>query len=237
MYKALYLKYKWYLIITVPMSILLGMASMSVIATLTEDLETAEKFFHLLPVLIVNMVIVMFGFAFMAYLSLQLLGIVLGFFLTGFLTIACLLWLTKKDRVAIRETSDVMMSHYQRVVLGAKELTLNRFRQHFFTRKIFITSDEIRRRGGRIFNLLALVEQWAQLLLFAMLGVIIFLVGNMMSLSMEVIAGYVITLLFLLEPIEVVISGFDDLIDARVAFNKIDSLQLSDVDGCGWGIM
>ncbi len=306
MYKELYLKYKWYLIITVPMSILLGMASMSVIAiisdaignqleqmkygveyffiaivilfvvglindllvvkmsinvgydiqvkmvrrviatplaqleriglpkviaTLTEDMETAEKFFHLLPMLMVNIVILIFGIAYMAYLSLELLGIVLGFFLLGFLTIACLLWLTKKDRVAIRETSDVMMSHYQRVVMGTKELTLNRFRQHFFTRKIFTTSDEIRRRGGRIFNLLALVEQWAQLLLFAILGVIIFLVGNTMSLSMEVIVGYVITLLFLLEPIEVVIGGFDELIDAKVAFNKIDSLQLSDVDG------
>ncbi|NOZ51978.1 MAG: cyclic peptide export ABC transporter [Gammaproteobacteria bacterium] len=306
MYKALYLKYKWYLIITVPMSILLGMASMSVIAiisdaignqleqmkygveyffiaivilfvaglvndllvikmsinvsydiqvkmirrviatplaqleyiglpkviaTLTEDLETAEKFFHLLPVLIVNIAIVVFGIAYMAYLSLELLGIVLGFFLLGFFTIACLLWFTKKDRVAIRETTDVMMSYYQRVVLGAKELTLNEFRKHFFTRKIFSTSDEIRNRSGRIFNLLAVVEQWAQLLVFTMLGVVIFLVGNYMSLSMEVITGYVITLLFLLEPIEVITNGFDELIDAKVAFNKMDSLQLSDVDG------
>ncbi len=36
MYKELYRKYKWYLIITVPMSILLGMASMSVIAIISD---------------------------------------------------------------------------------------------------------------------------------------------------------------------------------------------------------
>ena len=306
MYKELYLKYKWYLLITVPMSILLGMASMSVIAiisdaignqmenmkygveyffiaifilfvvglgndllivrmavnvsydiqvkmirrvvatplcqleriglpkviaTLTEDLETAEKFFHVLPALIINIVIVIFGIAYMAYLSLALLGIVLGFFVFGFFTIACLLWYTKKDRVAVRETTDVMMGYFQRVVSGAKELSLNDFRKYIFTRKIFSTSDEIRNRSRRIFALLAVVEQWAQLLLFAMLGIIIFLVVNYLSLSMEVIAGYVITLLFLLEPIEVIINGSDELIDAKVAFNKIDSLRLSAVNG------
>ena len=202
-----------------------------VIATLTEDLEVAEKFFHVLPVLIINIVIVVFGIAYMAYLSLELLAVVLVFFVIGFLTIACLLWFTKKDRVAIRETTDVMMSHYQRVVLGAKELALNDFRKYFFSRKIFSISNNIRIRSRRVFNLLAVVEQWAQLLLFALLGAIIFLIGNYLSLSMEVIAGYVITLLFLLEPIEVIISGSDELIDAKVAFNKIDSLHLSKVDG------
>ncbi len=306
MYKALYLKYKWYLLLTVPMSILLGIASMSVIAiisdaignqlenmkygaeyffiaifvlfivglsndflfvkmavnvsydiqvkmirrvmatplpqleriglpkviaTLTADLETAEKFFHVLPALIINVVIVMFGIAYMAYLSIELLGIVLGFLALGFFTIFCLLWHTKKDRVAIRETTDLMMSHFQRVVSGAKELALNDFRKYFFTRKIFSTSNVIRNRSRRIFNFLVVVEQWAQLLLFAMLGVIIFLTGDYLSLSMEVIAGYVITLLFLLEPIETIINSSDELVDARVAFDKIDSLQLTEVEG------
>ena len=306
MYKELYLKYKWYLLITVPMSILLGMASMSVvatigdaignqpeqmkygaeyffiaisvlfvvglgndllfvkmavnvsydiqvkmirrvmatplcqleriglpkvIATLTEDLETAEKFFHVLPALIINVVIVLFGIAYMAHLSLELLGIVLGFLVFGFITIACLLWYTKKDRVAVRETTDVMMGHFQRVVSGAKELSLNGYRKYRFTRKIFSTSDEIRNRSWRIFNFLSVVEQWAQFLLFAVLGVIIFLVGNYLSLSMEVIAGYVITLLFLLEPIEVIVNSSDELVDAKVAFDKIDSLHLNEVNG------
>ena len=308
MYKELYLKYKWYLLITVPMSILLGMASMSVIAiisdaignqldnmkygveyfftavfilfvlglvndllvvkmavnvsydiqvkmirrviatplpqleriglpkvvaTLTEDLDTAEKFFHVLPLLIINVVIVFSGIAYMAYLSIELLGIVFGFFTLVFLTIFSLLWYTKKDRVAIRESTDVMMSHYQRVVLGAKELALNDFRKYFFTRKIFSTAGDIRKRSWRIFNFLAVIEHWAQLLLFSLLGVIIFLVGDYWSLSMEVIAGYVITLLFLLEPIEVIINSSDELVDAKVAFNKIDRLNLSQVTG--WG--
>jgi len=124
-----------------------------------------------------------------------------------------------------------MMGHFQRVVSGAKELALNDFRKYFFTRKIFSTSDEIRNRSRRIFNFLAVVEQWAQLLLFAMLGVIIFLAGNYLSLSIEIIVGYVITLLFLLEPIETIINSSDELVDARVAFDKIDSLQLTEVEG------
>lgn len=306
MYKELYFKYKWYLLITVPMSILLGMASMSVIAiisdaignqldnmkygaeyffsaifilftvgltndllvvrmavnvsydiqvkmirrvietplsqleeiglpkviaTLTEDLNTAEKFFHVVPALIINIVIVIFGIAYMAYLSWQLLGIVLAFLVIMFFTIFFLLMYTKKDRVAVRESTDAMMSHYQHVVLGIKELTLNRVRKYFFTRKIFSTATDMRHKNHRIFNVLAVIEQWAQLLIFAMLGIIIFVVGNYWLLSMEVIAGYVITLLFLLEPIEVIINSADELVDAKVAFNKIDSLRLAEVSG------
>lgn len=306
MYKELYRKYKWYLLITVPISILLGIASVSVIAiisdaignnlenidygvgyffvaifilfvvglvndlfqakmlanvtydiqvkmvrrviatplaqlehisfpkviaTLTEDLETAINFFHVLPVLIINIAIIVCGIAYMAYMSLELLAVILGFFVIGLFSIGGLLWYTKKDRVEVREAADKMMQHYQNVVLGAKELTLNFPRKTFFTRKIFSTADDVRVRSRRIYNALALVEQWAQLLVFAMLGCVIFIVGDFLSLSTEVILGYVITLLFLLEPIEVVTNSSDELIDAKVAFDKIDSLRLAKVGG------
>ena len=46
MFKDLYIKYKWYIIFTIPMSMLLGMASISVIAIISEaignDLQNLE---------------------------------------------------------------------------------------------------------------------------------------------------------------------------------------------------
>jgi len=67
-----------------------------VIATLTADLETAEKFFHVLPALIINVVIVIFGIAYMAYLSIELLGIVLVFLCWVFLQFSVCFGIQKK---------------------------------------------------------------------------------------------------------------------------------------------
>ncbi len=306
LYGELYRKYKWYLIITVPMSILLSLASMSVIAiindsvsngleniqyplklfiaailllflvgmcteminaklvasvsyyiqmkmvrrvlltpfeqlerigfpkviaTLTEDMNTAVRYFHVLPVLFVNTAMVMSGLAYMAYLSVSLLAVVLAFIGIGALSIGALIWITKADRVAIREATDHMMNHYQNVVRGAKELALNSPRNVFIWQKIISTAQNVRSRTARVLSTLVVVDQWGQLLLFALLGFIIYIVNDYLMLSREVIIGYILTMLFLLEPIEKIIESFDELINARVAFRKIDSLRLAEVSG------
>lgn len=306
MYKDLYLKYKWYILITLPMSILLGMLSISVIAiiseaignnlqnleydavyffsvisvlfllglsnewlrakllahviydiqikmirrviatplaqlekigipkviaTLTQDLSTAINYFHALPVLFVNIAIIICGVAYMAYLSVELLAVVLGFILVGGVTITALVLFTKKDRANIREATDDMMSHYQNVVHGAKELALHTPRKVFLSQKIYETAAGMRKRTRRVLNVLAVVEQWGQWIVFAMLGCVIFFVDQFFTLSTEIILGYVMTLLFLLEPIEVITTKSNELVEAKVAFEKIDSLKLAGVDG------
>ncbi|MFT5759103.1 MAG: putative ATP-binding cassette transporter [Alteromonadaceae bacterium] len=306
MFKELYLKYKWYLLFTIPMSILLGSASMSIIAiisdaigsgidkmdygrnafffailtlfvigminellraklfasiiydiqvkmirrvsatplpqletiglskvtaTLTEDVAAAVNYFHVLPVIFVNIAIVSCGMIYMAYLSVELLFVVLACIIFIGITIAILIISTKKDRVKVRNVTDDMFSHYQQLVQGSKELTLNLHRNAFFNKKVFSTARTMKESTHRIFNILALLEQWSQLAVFAVIGSVIFIIGNYLSLSSEVIIGYVITLLFLLEPIEIIVNGADQLVEAKVAFNKIDSLKLTEVDG------
>lgn len=304
LFGELYRKYKWYLIVTVPMSIVLGIASMSVIAiintsvsngleqsqyspgifaiavaalfvvgicteiinarlatsvsyhiqmkmvrqvidtpfkqlekigfpkviaTLTEDMSTAVKYFHVLPMLFINTAMVLSGLAYMAYLSVSLLAVVAAFFGIGALTIGGPIWLTKKDRVAIREASDYMLSHYQNVVNGAKELALNTPRSEFITQKIVFTARDVRRRANRVLSALVVVEQWGQLLVFSMLGFITYACSDYLTLSKEIVIGYVLTLLFLLEPIEKIVGCFDEVLNAIVAFKKIESLKLAKV--------
>ncbi|WP_102796145.1 cyclic peptide export ABC transporter [Bowmanella denitrificans] len=303
MLTSLYFKYKWYLIFTVPMSLLLGMASMSVIAiisdalgngldnmqygpvvffcaigllfllglgnellrarlsarvsydiqqrmiarvsatsleqvervglpkviaTMTQDLTVAVRYFHVLPELCVNIAIVLCGVAFMAYLSLPVLGLVAACLLLTGVVITLLVLGTHKDRVSIREQLDTVMGHYQSLVKGAKELTLNRHRQRYFTGRLTGILADIRGRTQRVLSLLAWMESWGQLAIFAILGTIIFLASHLVPVSGEIIVGFVITLLFLLEPIEVIISHLDELVQAKVAFDKIDKLKLAE---------
>jgi cyclic peptide transporter len=304
MFKPLYSKYKWYLLFTIPMSIMLGVASMSIIAvisdalanepadmdygmsaffvvilalfvigiinellrsklyagvfydlqvfmirrvnetplarlektgssrivaTLTEDVSTAVRFFHVLPEMFVNIAIVVCGFIYMALLSWKLLLIVAGCIVFLGATIALLVKSTQKDRKEIRELTDTSIRHYQDLIRGAKELHLNRNRKRFFSKQLFSVIDQTQFRTRRVLNILALMETWSQLLVFAILGSVIFLIRHHMGLNTEIIVGFVITLLFLLEPIEVIISGADELVQANVAFDKIDRLNLAEL--------
>lgn len=303
MFKRLYSKYKWYLLFTVPMSILLGVASMSIIAvisdaiantpadmdygadaffivilalfaigiinellrsklyagvlydlqvlmikrvnetplaqlektgssrivaTLTEDVGTAVRFFHILPEMFVNIAIVVCGFIYMALLSWKLLLLVVGCLFFLGVTITFLVKSTLKDRKEIRELTDTSIRYYQNLVTGAKELHLNRNRKRFFSQQLYSVVDKTQFRTRRVLNVLALMETWGQLAIFAILGTVIFIVRHYIDLNTEIIVGFVITLLFLLEPIEVIINGSDELVQAKVAFDKIDRLKLAD---------
>ncbi|MFT5757032.1 MAG: cyclic peptide transporter [Alteromonadaceae bacterium] len=304
MFKPLYAKYKWYLLFTVPMSILLGVASMSIIAvisdaianepadmdygtktffavilvlfivglvnellrsklyanvlydlqvfmikrvnetplallektgsarivaTLTEDVATAVRFFHVLPEMFVNIAIVVCGFIYMALLSWKLLLIVVACITFLGITIAFLVKGTQKDRKDIRELTDTSIRYYQDLVRGAKELHLNNKRKRFFSKQLFSVIDQTQRKTRRVLNILGLMETWGQLAIFAILGSVIFLVRNYIEINAEVTVGFVITLLFLLEPIEIIINSSDELVQVKVAFDKIERLQLADL--------
>jgi cyclic peptide transporter len=304
MFKPLYSKYKWYLLFTAPMSILLGVASMSIIAvisdaianepadmdygvktffvviivlfivglinellrsklyasvlydlqvfmikrvnetplallektgssrivaTLTEDVATAVRFFHVLPEMFVNIAIVVCGFIYMALLSWKLLLVVLACITFLGITIAFLVKNTQKDRKDIRELTDTSIRYYQDLVRGAKELHLNGKRKRFFSKQLFSVIDQTQRKTRRVLNILALMETWGQLAIFAILGSVIFLVRHHIELNAEITVGFVITLLFLLEPIEIIINSSDELVQAKVAFDKIERLQLAEL--------
>lgn len=302
MLKQLYLKYKWYIIFIIPVSILLGMANMcvvaiisdaignglenmqfsaiwffstigvlfllgalneylratlfakvtfdiqdtmigrvaatplarlevlglsKVVATLSQDITTAVKFFHVIPVITVNTAIVVFGLAYMAYLSIALFFLVcLAILVTG-ISITMLVLSTKKKRVTLRELIDEMMQNYQSLVLGAKELALSRGQKTLYGQSVNRTLTSMQSLTRSVLAILAFMEQWAQFALFAILGAVVFFASRYFSLAPDVVVGYVIAVLFLLEPIEVIITSSEQIIEARVAFEKIDKLELS----------
>jgi cyclic peptide transporter len=212
-----------------PLASLEKTGSSRIVATLTEDVATAVRFFHVLPEMFVNIAIVVCGFIYMGLLSWKLLLLVVGCFTLLGITIAFLVKSTQKDRKDIRELTDTSIRYYQDLVRGAKELHLNGKRKRFFSKQLFSVIDQTQRKTRRVLNILALMETWGQLAVFAILGSVIFLVRHYIDLNAEITVGFVITLLFLLEPIEIIINSSDELVQAKVAFDKIERLQLAEL--------
>lgn len=197
-------------------------------ATLSKDVDTAIKFFQVLPQMVANVSIIVCAIAYMAYLSLTALMYVFALIAFAGLSFTVIILLSRKYLQNIRECADTLMEHYEAIVKGKKELSLDSKRQRYVRTDIRGTLDQLRKNNRGALTLFGMLEHWGQFILFAILGVILYYLGMTLGLEKTVVVGYILTLLFILEPIEQVTQASTDLMEAKVAFKKIESLELSD---------
>nr|WP_274602004.1 cyclic peptide export ABC transporter [Pseudoalteromonas sp. S16_S37] len=197
-------------------------------ATLSKDVDTAIKFFQVLPQMVANVSIIVCAIAYMAYLSLTALMYVFALIAFAGLSFTVIILLSRKYLQNIRECADTLMEHYEAIVKGKKELSLDSKRQRYVRTDIRGTLEKLRKNNRGALTLFGMLEHWGQFILFAILGVILYYLGMTLGLEKTVVVGYILTLLFILEPIEQVTQASTDLMEAKVAFKKIESLELSD---------
>lgn len=197
-------------------------------ATLSKDVDTAIKFFQVLPQMVANISIIVCAIAYMAYLSLTALMYVFALIAFAGLSFTVIILLSRKYLQNIRECADTLMQHYEAIVKGKKELSLDSKRQSHVRTDIRSTLELLRKNNRGALTLFGMLEHWGQFILFAILGVILYYLGMTLGLEKTVVVGYILTLLFILEPIEQVTQASTDLMEAKVAFKKIESLELSD---------
>lgn len=197
-------------------------------ATLTKDVDTAINFFQVLPQMVANISIITCAIAYMAYLSLTALLYVLALIAFAGLSFTVFILLSRTYLQNIRECADTLMEHYESIVKGKKELSLDSKRQRYVRTDVRATLEQLRKNKRGALTLFGMLEHWGQFILFAILGVILYYLGMTLGLEKSVIVGYILTLLFILEPIEQVTKASTELMEAKVAFKKIESLQLSD---------
>src|SRR4029077_17619785 len=70
-------------------------------------------------------------------------------------------------------------------------------------------------------------QNWTHLLYFALIGVVLFLLPALATLSTATLTGYVVTTLYLMGPLAGVLSSVSLFARANVALQKIDQLGLS----------
>jgi ABC-type siderophore export system fused ATPase/permease subunit len=75
---------------------------------------------------------------------------------------------------------------------------------------------------------MALFDEWGSLLLYIIIGIVIFFTAGVWETSNEVITGYVLAILFLAGPVGAIMDSIPVLIAGKVSFDKLDKLQLSE---------
>ncbi|GAA6620101.1 cyclic peptide export ABC transporter [Scytonema sp. NUACC26] len=200
----------------------------TLLASLTEDVEAISKASLSLSILCLNLAILLGCMLYLSWLSVKVflllvvyifLGISLGGFFMG------------KGRHLFqlaREQQDRLFTHFQTTTEGIKELKLHyQRRQAFFREDVQATATASRRYQVAAMTIFAVVGGSALLMLCVPIGLLLFVLPLLSDIPISVLSGYVLTILFMLMPLQMIAAMLPELTKANVALNKIESLGLS----------
>ena len=200
--------------------------------SLTDDIIAVTDAFANIPNFFINVAVVLGCLTYMGWLSGEILLIVLGFLVVGSLAYSLPLGAGVRRQELARETEDELFEHFRGLTQGTKELKMQRDRRRDFF-GIFTESTatfrDLTLAATRVFLAAANV---GNVLFFILLGIILFLVPEMNPMvDARMMGSFVLVLIYMLTPLQLVLNDFPLLTQADVALRKIDRLGLSLVRG------
>ncbi|WP_087687503.1 cyclic peptide export ABC transporter [Pandoraea sp. PE-S2R-1] len=124
----------------------------------------------------------------------------------------------------VRGAQDELQKQYRAITEGAKELRLNRARrQRVYGEQLSGAADLIGELKSRAMRLYYAANAMGGMLFFVVIGLIL-LLQSKLGVDSRVVSGFVIVLLYIRGPIEMIAGGLPTLIQARVSFQRIAEL-------------
>lgn len=215
------------LILAAPYPFLQKLGKSALLANLTEDISAIANASQLLPVVCINFAIVVGCMAYLSWLSWHLALVLAGGIVFGVLSSSLFREWPKKAVLKAREEYDVLSSDFRALTEGVRELKLHRQRSDAFMAQSLAASAEAYRRysfRGAVAYLV--VNQWAQLLYFLVIGVILYVFPVWQVIDQKVIGGYTLVFLFMMSPLTILTTSLPIFSRAKVSLQKVG--QLSD---------
>ncbi|MFN4067180.1 MAG: cyclic peptide export ABC transporter [Thermosynechococcus sp.] len=198
------------------------------LATLTEDVDAVSRSFAILPNLFNAIAIVIGCLIYMGWLSPPLFLALIALIVIGIASYLFLAGRARKFLERARQQQDYLFQHFRTLTEGNKELKLNRQRRlAFFYRELEPTAQKTRQQNELGYMVFAIAASWGQLLLFVTIGFFLFTLPHLLGATPTVLSGYVLTIIYLMLPMQQVIDAIPVLSRASVALKKVESLQLS----------
>ncbi|MCJ2036203.1 cyclic peptide export ABC transporter [Methylobacterium sp. J-068] len=204
-----------------PFGRLEAVGSARIQALVAEDSNQIANLLVALPILVTNGVIVVSTLAYLAILSVPLFLaslVVIGLGAAGYSV--CYGRVGTHLAQAGRE-QDQLFQHFLALGAGAKELRLNRGKARRFLDEILARAvDGLAHHRSRGLAILAVAGGWGRLLFLALIGMTLFLpLGG--ARDPAVTTGYVVAFLYLMGPLEAVLSTMPLIGMARVGAARI----------------
>ncbi len=215
-------------ILASPLRHLEELGTSRLLATLTEDIQAISSGVFSIPTLCVNAAIVMASLAYLGWLSIGVLLGTLVFMALSISLVQLLINRAVRSFTAAREENDALMTHFQAITNGIKELKLHsQRREDFLQEDLQTTAATLRSHRIGSQRAIALSGGIGELSFFVLLGLLVYGLPQIQTVSAELLSGYVLTISYLMRPIGNTLAILPNLGLAGVALRKIDTLGLS----------
>jgi putative ATP-binding cassette transporter len=215
-------------ILAVPLRRIEELGAPRLMVALTEDVLNVSQALLIIPNFAVNLAILAGGALYLSWLSWKVALGMFAFIVLGAIGYRLLIasgfgFLTKA-----RDEEDRLFGSFRALTDGIKELKLHRERRgRFLDVSVQNTTENLSRHNVAAETRFILAQGWSQLLFFALVGAILFLLPRLEHVSTAALTGYVVTTLYLMGPLAGALSVLSAFGRADVALQKIESLGVA----------
>ena len=215
-------------ILDCPLQHLEQLGAPRLLATLSEDVEAIATASSTLSLISTNLALALGCLTYLCWLSPPLFFLILCFLVAsvGLMQVG----INQGHRIfkRAREVQDRLFQYYQAITAGTKELKLHaRRRQAFLIEDLQPTAATLRRYWSRGMLVFACVGGLGFALVFIPIGVLLFVVPPLIAIPATTLTSYALTILFMITPMEAILSALPQLVQANVALAKVEGLGLS----------
>lgn len=215
-------------ILASPLSRLEELGPHRLLATMTEDIPRIITAVVSYPNLIMQLFIVVGCLAYLAWLSPAALGGVLAIMTVGILTHQLPAAAANRLLSSGREDWDILTKSIRGIIEGTKELKLNQSRRReFFAGSFDPAARSVQKKSAVGRTILHAAACWGHVLFFIVIGVTLFYGPSVAGVDRKVLTGFTLVILYMITPIESILSAIPELVTAAVSVRKIETLGLS----------
>jgi putative ATP-binding cassette transporter len=196
------------------------------LTVLTQDLDTIVVLFLSLPALAMHGAVIAGCLAYLGYLSWQILLFAVLTIFIGSLGFHIANTKALFHLRGSRRKEDELVKHFRALFDGAKELKLHRERKNAFVTDTLETNVEaVRVQRTRGYILYSAAASWGSFILFAFIGITLFVLARTFPVSTHVMSGYAMIFLYMIMPIEGLLSAIPNVSSAKVALERIEQVN------------
>lgn len=198
------------------------------LATLTEDVQAISSTVIVIPLFCINVSIVIACLIYLCWLSKTVFVVSLSFLLVGIFSCQLPMMKAMSFLKLARDQEDRLFKQFRAITQGTKELKLHsQRRQAFLSEDLHATALSYRRHHFAGMGVFAATASWGQILFFVALGLLLFALPTLKNISPAILSAYAVTIIYLMAPLDYIMSMIPTLSKSIIALKKVESLGFS----------
>lgn len=196
-----------------------------IISVINIDVPNVIQGAKTLPFIVVNMVTIVGLLSYLYYLNSELFFQILLAILLCTVFYKLMFIFVDKAYYLSREANDKTQEAAKSIIMGIKELKLDSDKQDYFIKNIMVPyENELIGKEKRATSFIFAANSMGQMFGFVIIGVVTFILYNYFPITQVELLAVVMVLIYLTNPIAIILGSLADLSLASVSYKKLNAL-------------